>query len=159
MMQRPNIQTYKQKKMKKKLFLLVAFAFAMIAFSSCRTQRVVEYRTIHDSVFQTRDSVIKVFVRDSVSVREKTSVTTKHDTVTGTDTVFVVREFYKDRWKLRTDTIQKTVYISREKASIIEKKKEDKKHKKWSVEKKAFVLFLCAAIAWTAGFIFVKLRG
>ena len=138
--------------MKKKLFLLVAFAFAMIAFSSCRTQRVIEYRTIHDSVFQTRDSVIKVFVRDSVSVREKT-------TVTGIDTVFVVREFYKDRWKLRTDTIQKTVYISREKASSIEKKKEDKKHKKWSVEKKAFVLFLCAAIAWTAGFIFVKLRG
>lgn len=158
-MQRPNIQTYKQKEMKKKLFLLVAFAFAMIAFSSCRTQRVVEYRTIHDSVFQTRDSVIKVFVRDSVSVREKTSVTTKHDTVTGTDTVFVVREFYKDRWKLRTDTIQKTVYISREKASMIEKKKEGKKHKKWSIEKKAFVMFLCATIAWTAGFIFVKLRG
>ena len=158
-MQRPNIQTYKQKKMKKKLFLLVAFAFAMIAFSSCRTQRVIEYRTIHDSVFQTRDSVIKVFVLDSVSVREKTSVTTKHDSVTGTDTVFVVREFYKDRWKLRTDTIQKTVYISREKASTIEKKKEDKKHKKWSIEKKAFVMFLCAAIAWTAGFIFVKLRG
>lgn len=88
--------------------------------------------------------VIKVFVRDSVSVHEKTSVTTKHDTVTGTDTVFVVREFYKDRWKLRTDTIQKTVYISREKASTIEKKKEDKTHKKMECRKESFrTVFMC----------------
>lgn len=144
--------------MEKKLFALIAIVLVLLAFTSCRTQRVVEYRTVHDSIFQTRDSVVKVLVRDSVSVREKTSVTTKHDTITGTDTVFVVREFYKDRWKLRTDTIQKTVYVSKEKTEKTEKKKVSG-HNKWSVEKKAFFIFLCTAIAWTAAFIFIKLRG
>ena len=133
---------------------------ALLILVGCRTQKVVEVRTIHDSIFQTRDSIVTRYVQDSISEREKTVILTKHDTITGTDTVFVPREYYKDRWRVRTDTIQKVVYINKQSTSTKEVKGKPLKEKKkqWSMAKKSFVVFAITSVLWIIGYLYVRLR-
>ena len=132
----------------------------LLAFVGCRTQKVVEVRTIHDSIFQTRDSIVTRYVQDSISEREKTGILTKHDTITGTDTGFVTREYYKDRWRVRTDTIQKVVYINKQSTSRKEVKGKPLKEKKkrWSMAKRSFVVFAITSVFWIIGYLYVRLR-
>lgn len=122
----------------------------------CRTQKVVEVRTIHDSIFQTCDSIVTRYVQDSISEREKTVILTKHDTITGTDTVFVTREYYKDRWRVHTDTIQKVVYKYKENTDTKEVKKAPKEKKKWYQKKITFVTFAIAGVAWLILYIMLR---
>ena len=146
--------------MGKKVFLFFIGIFTLLVLAGCRTQKVVEVRTIHDSIFQTRDSIVTRYVQDSISEREKTVILTKHDTITGTDTVFVTREYYKDRWRVRIDTIQKVVYINKQSTSTKEVKGKPlkKKTKRWSMAKKSFVVFAITSVIWIIGYLYVRLR-
>lgn len=44
--------------MGKKVLMFFVGILALLTFAGCRTQKVVEVRTIHDSIFQTRDSIV-----------------------------------------------------------------------------------------------------
>ena len=141
-------------RMKKILLLLF---FLLLSLAGCRTTKLAQKQIVHDSVFQTRDSIVIRLIKDSVSEREKTIIHTKHDTINGTDTVFVIRERVKDRWKLRTDTVQKVVYAktSRDSSYIKQPEQKTKEEKEKSLSKK---LFFCALVAWISGFIYLQLR-
>ncbi len=144
--------------MGKKLLMFFVGILTLLMLAGCRTQKVVEVRTIHDSIFQTRDSIVTRYVQDSISEREKTVILTKHDTITGTDTVFVTREYYKDRWRVRTDTIQKVVYKYKENTDTKELKKAPKEKEKWYQKKISFVTFAIAGVAWLIGYLYIRLR-
>lgn len=144
--------------MGKKLLMFFVGILTLLMLVGCRTQKVVEVRTIHDSIFQTRDSIVTRYVQDSISEREKTVILTKHDTITGTDTVFVTREYYKDRWRVRTDTIQKVVYKYKENTDIKDVKKAPKENKKWYQKKISFVTFAIAGVAWLIVYLYIRLR-
>ena len=143
--------------MGKKVLMFFVGVLALLVLAGCRTQKVVEVRTIHDSVFQTRDSIVTRYVQDSISEREKTVILTKHDTITGTDTVFITREYYKDRWRVRTDTIQKVVYVKATRDSIYIKQpaQKTKIEKEKSLSLKIFVVCL---VLWILGFVYFRLR-
>ncbi len=144
--------------MGKKLLMFFVGILTLLMFVGCRTQKVVEVRTIHDSIFQTRDSIVTRYVQDSISEREKTVILTKHDTIKGTDTVFVTHEYYKDRWRVRTDTIQKVVYKYKENTDIKDVKKAPKEKKKWYQKKISFVTFAIAGVAWLIVYLYIRLR-
>ncbi len=143
--------------MGKKVLMFFVGVLALLVLAGCRTQKVVEIRTIHDSIFQTRDSIVTRYVQDSISEREKTVILTKHDTITGTDTVFVTREYYKDRWRVRTDTLKKVVYVKATRDSIYIKKpaQKTKIEKEKSLSLKIFVVCLVLLIL---GFVYFRLR-
>ena len=130
---------------------------ALLVLAGCRTQKVVEVRTIHDSVFQTRDSIVIRLVKDSVSEREKTIIQTKHDTINGTDTVFVIRERITDRWKVRIDTVQKVVYMKTKRDSIYIKQPAQKT----KIEKEKLLslkIFVVCLVLLILGFVYFRLR-
>lgn len=141
----------------KKLLGLFIVMLAVCLLAGCRTTRLAQTQIVHDSVFQTRDSIVIRMMKDSVSEREKTTIQTKHDTINGTDTVFVIRERIIDRWKIRTDTVQKVVYVKTARDSIYIKQpvQKTKEEKEKSLSKK---IFLGALVAWIAGFIYLRLR-
>lgn len=142
--------------MKKLLGLFLAM-LAVCLLAGCRTTRLAQTQIVHDSVFQTRDSIVIRLVKDSVSEREKTTIQTKHDTINGTDTVFVIRERVTDRWKVRTDTVQKVVYVKTARDSIYIKQpvQKTKEEKEKSISKK---FFLGTLVAWVLGFIYLQAR-
>lgn len=125
--------------------------------SGCRTTKLAQTQIVHDSVFQTRDSIVIRLVKDSVSEREKTTIQTKHDTINGTDTVFVIRERVTDRWKVRIDTVQKVVYVKTARDSIYIKQpvQKTKEEKEKSLSKK---IFIASLIIWLIGFAYFRLR-
>lgn len=125
--------------------------------AGCRTTKLAQTQIVHDSVFQTRDSIVVRLVKDSVSEREKTTIQTKHDTINGTDTVFVIRERVTDRWKVRIDTVQKVVYVKTARDSIYIKQpvQKTKEEKEKSLSKK---IFIASLIIWLIGFAYFRLR-
>ena len=102
-------------------FILLLLIFAL---SGCRTHRIVEKQILHDSIYITKDNVIYKYEKDSVQEKEKVHIYTKHDTLLNTDSVFIVREKFVNRWKIRTDTITKVAYIYKGSKSSIEKEKK-----------------------------------
>ena len=108
--------------MKRILYLLLA-VFATLSIVSCRTQRIVEKQILHDSIYITKDNVIYKYEKDSVQEKEKVHIYTKRDTILNIDSVFVVKEKFVNRWKIRTDTITKVMYISKNKTASTEKEK------------------------------------
>lgn len=108
--------------MKRILYLILA-VFATLSIVSCRMQRVVEKQIFHDSIYITKDNVIYKYEKDSVQEKEKVHIYTKRDTILNIDSVFVVKEKFVNRWKIRTDTITKVVYISKNKTASTEKEK------------------------------------
>ncbi len=139
--------------------LLGVFMAMMVVclLSGCRTTKLAQTQIVHDSVFQTRDSIVIRLVKDSVSEREKTTIQTKHDTINGTDTVFVIRERVTDRWKVRIDTVQKVVYVKTARDSIYIKQpvQKTKEEKEKSLSKK---IFIASLIIWLIGFAYFRLR-
>lgn len=139
--------------------LLGVFMAMMVVclLSGCRTTKLAQTQIVHDSVFQTRDSIVIRLVKDSVSEREKTTIQTKHDTINGTDTVFVIRERVTDRWKVRIDTVQKVVYVKTARDSIYIKQpvQKTKEEKEKSLSKK---IFIASLIIWLIGFAYLRLR-
>ena len=73
---------------------------------------------MRDSVYLYRDSVILRYVKDSITEREKTTISTKRNELTGQDTIFVVREVWRDRWRMRADTIRKVEWRDRWRTKI-----------------------------------------
>lgn len=140
--------------MRTKIFAIMAMYVLLL--TGCRTQTIVETKIVRDSVFQTRDSIVYRLIKDSVSEREKIVILTKRDTIKGVDSVFVTKERYIDRWKIRTDTIQKKVYIRQSKD---ERFKEEAKPKKSLSEKLlSKKIFLICAMVWAAAYTYFRLR-
>ena len=139
--------------------LLGVFMAMMVVclLSGCRTTKLAQAQIVHDSVFQTRDSIVVRLVKDSVSEREKTTIQTKHDTINGTDTVFVIRERVTDRWKVRIDTVQRVVFVKTARDSIYIKQpvQKTKEEKEKSLSKK---IFIASLIIWLIGFAYFRLR-
>ena len=137
--------------MRRILYLLLA-VFATLSFVSCRTQRIVEKQILHDSIYITKDNVIYKFEKDSVQEKEKVHIYTKRDTILNIDSVFVVKEKFVNRWKIRTDTITKLVYISKNKTASTEKEKrgggllEKYTFNFWKTAKIILVLFIISII-------------
>lgn len=140
--------------MRTKIFAIMAMC--MLLLTGCRTQTIVETKIVRDSVFQTRDSIVYRLIKDSVSEREKTIILTKRDTIKGIDSVFVTKERYIDRWKIRTDTIQKKVYIRQSKDEKV--KGEVKPKKSLSEKLLSKKIFLICAMAWAAAYTYFRLR-
>jgi len=127
--------------------LIGVFSIVVIAclLVGCRATKLVQTQIVHDSVYKTRDSIVIRLIKDSVSERETTTIQTKHDTINGTDTVFVIRERVVDRWRVRTDTLKKVVYVKAARDSIyikqparktkIEKEKSKKRRLEWGKKK------------------------
>lgn len=82
---------------------------------------MLEKQVLHDSIYITKDRLIYKYVKDSVTEKEKISVYTKRDTLRKIDSVFVVKEKIRERWRLHTDTIAKTIYIYKKKDRITSK--------------------------------------
>lgn len=137
--------------MKRILYLILA-VFATLSIVSCRTQRVVEKQIFHDSIYITKDNVIYKFEKDSVQEKEKVHIYTKRDTILNVDSVFVVKEKFVNRWKIRTDTITKVMYISKNKTASTEKEKrgvcllEKYTFNFWKIAKIILVLFIISII-------------
>lgn len=142
--------------MKKLLGLFLAMLVVCL-LAGCRTTRLAQTQIVHDSVFQTRDSIVIRLVKDSVSEREKTTIQTKHDTINGTDTVFVIRERVIDRWKIRNDTVQKVVYMKTKRDSIYIKQPAQKT----KIEKEKLLslkIFVACLVLWILGFVYFRLK-
>lgn len=142
--------------MKKLLGLFLAMLVVCL-LAGCRTTRLAQTQIVHDSVFQTRDSIVIRLVKDSVSEREKTIIQTKHDTINGTDTVFVIRERITDRWKVRIDTVQKVVYMKTKRDSIYIKQPAQKT----KIEKEKLLslkIFVACLVLWILGFVYFRLK-
>ena len=131
-------------------FILLLLIFAL---SGCRTHRIVEKQILHDSIYITKDNVIYKFEKDSVQEKEKVHIYTRHDTLLNTDSVFIVREKFVNRWKIRTDTITKVAYIY--KGSKASTEKEEKKgtgllekytFNFWKIAKYMLVLFILSIV-------------
>lgn len=137
--------------MKRILYLILA-VFATLSIVSCRTQRIVEKQILHDSVYITKDNVIYKYEKDSVQEKEKVHIYTKRDTILNIDSVFVVKEKFVNRWKIRTDTITKVVYVSKNKTASTEKGKrgvgllEKYTFNFWKIAKIILVLFIISII-------------
>lgn len=125
--------------------------------AGCRTAKMAQTEIVHDSVYRTRDSIVIKYVKDSVSEREKTTILKKHDTVNGTDTTFVIRDHYVDRWRLQVDTVKKVVYIDKSKntASVNKPAEKTKEQKEKSL---ALKIFVGLAVVWLIAFIVIKLK-
>ena len=102
----------------KKFVLAIISTLIFAALAGCGTKRLVEAHILRDSVYLYRDSVVLRYVKDSVTEREKTTITTKRGELSGIDTVFVVREVWRDRWRTRADTMQKIVWRDRWRTKI-----------------------------------------
>lgn len=141
----------------KKLLGVFCVTLAVCLLAGCRSTKVAQTQIVHDSVFQTRDSIVVRLIKDSVSEREKTTIQTKHDTINGTDTVFVIRERVIDRWRVRADTVQKVVYVKTARDSIYIKQpvQKTKEEKEKSLSKK---IFIASLIIWIIGFVYLRLR-
>lgn len=139
--------------------LIGVFSIVVIAclLVGCRATKLVQTQIVHDSVYKTRDSIVIRLIKDSVSERETTTIQTKHDTINGTDTVFVIRERVVDRWRVRTDTLKKVVYVKAARDSIYIKQpaQKTKIEKEKSLSLKIFVA--CLAL-WILGFVYIRLR-
>nr|DAK44364.1 MAG TPA: hypothetical protein [Caudoviricetes sp.] len=137
--------------MRRILYLILA-VFATLSIVSCRTQRVVEKQIFHDSIYITKDNVIYKFEKDSVQEKEKVHIYTKRDTILNIDSVFVVKEKFVNRWKIRTDTITKVMYISNNKTASTEKEKrgvgllEKYTFNFWKTAKIILVLFIISIV-------------
>lgn len=133
------------------LYLILA-VFATLSIVSCRTQRVVEKQILHDSIYITKDNVIYKYEKDSVQEKEKVHIYTKRDTILNIDSVFVVKEKFVNRWKIRTDTITKVMYISNNKTASTEKEKrgagllEKYTFNFWKTAKIILVLFIISIV-------------
>lgn len=141
----------------KKLLGVFCAMLTVCLLAGCRTTKLAQTQIVHDSVFQTRDSIVVRLIKDSVSEREKTTIQTKHDTINGADTVFVIRERIIDRWKVRADTVQKVVYIKTARDSIYIKQpmQKTKEEKEKSLSKK---IFIASLIIWSIVFLYLRLR-
>ena len=104
-----------------KIFKVFLFIVIILSFVGCRTQRILEKQVLHDSIYITKDRLIYKYVKDSVTEKEKISVYTKRDTLRKIDSVFVVKEKIRERWRLHTDTIAKTIYVYKDKGRITSK--------------------------------------
>lgn len=139
--------------------LIGVFSIVVIAclLVGCRATKLVQTQIVHDSVYKTRDSIVVRLIKDSVSERETTTIQTKHDTINGTDTVFVIRERVIDRWRVRTDTLKKAVYVKAARDSIYIKQpaQKTKIEKEKSLSLKIFVVCL---VLWILGFLYFRLR-
>lgn len=137
--------------------IILAIMAMCVLLTGCRTQTIIETKIVRDSIFQTRDSIVYRLIKDSVSEREKTVILTKRDTIKGIDSVFVTKERYVDRWKIRTDTIQRKVYI---KMSKDEKVKDEikPKSKLWTEKLLSKRFFLICAMVWAAAYTYFRLR-
>ena len=137
--------------MRRVLYLLL-IVFATLSIASCRTHRIVEKQILHDSIYITKDNVIYKYEKDSVQEKEKVHIYTKHDTLLNIDSVFVVKEKFVNRWKIRTDTITKVAYIYKgSKASTEKEKKSTGLLEKytlniWKIAKIILVLFVLSII-------------
>lgn len=130
-------------------FILLLLIFAL---SGCRTHRIVEKQILHDSIYITKDNVIYKYEKDSVQEKEKVHIYTKHDTLLNTDSVFIVREKFVNRWKIRTDTITKVAYIYKGSKASTEKEKkgtgllEKYTFNFWKIAKYMLVLFILSIV-------------
>ena len=130
-------------------FILLLLVFAL---SGCRTHRIVEKQILHDSIYITKDNVIYKYEKDSVQEKEKVHIYTKHDTLLNTDSVFIVREKFVNRWKIRTDTITKVAYIYKGSKASTEKEKkgtgllEKYTFNFWKIAKYMLVLFILSIV-------------
>lgn len=137
--------------MRRILYFILA-VFATLSIVSCRTQRIVEKQIFHDSIYITKDNVIYKYEKDSVQEKEKVHIYTKRDTILNIDSVFVVKEKFVNRWKIRTDTITKVMYISKNKTASTEKEKkgtgllEKYTFNFWKTAKIILVLFILSII-------------
>lgn len=135
-----------------RILYLILVVFATLSIVSCRTQRVVEKQIFHDSIYITKDNVIYKFEKDSVQEKEKVHIYTKRDTILNIDSVFVVKEKFVNRWKIRTDTITKVMYISKNKTASTDKEKrgvgllEKYTFNFWKIAKITLVLFILSII-------------
>lgn len=102
----------------RKFVLAIISTIIFATLAGCGTKRLVEAHILRDSVYLYRDSIVLRYVRDSVTEREKTTITTKRGELSGIDTVFVVREVWRDRWRTRADTMQKIVWRDRWRTKI-----------------------------------------
>ena len=102
----------------KKFVLAIISTIIFAALAGCGTKRLVEAHILRDSVYLYRDSVVLRYVKDSITEREKTTISTKRNELTGQDTIFVVREVWRDRWRTRADTMQKIVWRDRWRTKI-----------------------------------------
>lgn len=132
--------------------LYFVLLFLILALSGCRTHRIVEKQILHDSIYITKDNVIYKYEKDSVQEKEKVHIYTKHDTLLNTDSVFVVREKFVNRWKIRTDTITKVAYIYKGSKASTEKEKkgtgllEKYTFNFWKTAKIILVLFIISIV-------------
>ena len=130
--------------MRRILYLILA-VFATLSIVSCRTQRIVEKQILHDSIYITKDNVIYKYEKDSVQEKEKVHIYTKRDTILNIDSVFVVKEKFVNRWKIRTDTITKVMYVSKKEkrgVGLLEKYTFNF----WKIAKIILVLFILSII-------------
>lgn len=104
-----------------KIVKVFLFIVIILSFVGCRTQRMLEKQVLHDSIYITKDRLIYKYVKDSVTEKEKISVYTKRDTLRKIDSVFVVKEKIRERWRTHTDTIARTIYIYKDKGRITSK--------------------------------------
>ena len=130
-------------------FILLLLIFAL---SGCRTHRIVEKQILHDSIYITKDNVIYKYEKDSVQEKEKVHIYTKRDTLLNIDSVFVVKEKFVNRWKIRTDTITKVAYIYKGSKASTEKEKkgtgllEKYTFNFWKIAKYMLVLFILSIV-------------
>ena len=136
----------------RRILYLILVVFTTLSIVSCRTQRIVEKQIFHDSIYITKDNVIYKFEKDSVQEKEKVHIYTKHDTILNIDSVFVVKEKFVNRWKIRTDTITKVMYVSKTKTASTDKEKrgvgllQKYTFNFWKIAKITLVLFILSII-------------
>lgn len=85
-------------KIKRILIMVIVISFFMFLFSiqGCKTVEKIEYRTVYDTCYVSKQVKDSIFVRDSVYIYSKA------------DTVYYIKWKERVKYLVKTDTIFKT---------------------------------------------------
>lgn len=131
----------------RKFVLAIISTIILSILTGCGTKRLVEAHILRDSVYFYRDSVVLRYVKDSVTEREKTTISTRRNELTGQDTVFVVREVWRDRWRMRADTIRKVEWRDRWRTKI-DTREVTRMYNGWRYMALFFLILLCGCCVY-----------
>lgn len=85
-------------KIKRILIIIIVIAFFMFLMSiqGCKTVEKIEYRTVYDTCYVSKEVKDSIFVRDSIYIYSKA------------DTVYYIKWKERVKYLVKTDTIFKT---------------------------------------------------
>lgn len=130
-------------KIKRILIIIIVISFFMFLMSiqGCKTVEKIEYRTVYDTCYVSKEIKDSIYIRDSVYVYSKS------------DTVYYIKWKERIKYLVKTDTIFKTSTDT-----LIQNKEIIKEIEKKRPIRNIFALIGVIFIAVTIGYVVYKIK-